>query len=57
MAPERVRRLLDYLAAGLNPKQAAPVAGVSKTFAYVFTTRWAECTDPLEYVQRPLPGP
>jgi IS30 family transposase len=34
MAPGRVRVLLDHLAAGLNPRQAARVAGVSKSFAY-----------------------
>jgi transposase, IS30 family len=32
--PERVRALLDLLAAGLNPNQAGPAAGVSKSFAY-----------------------
>ena len=32
--PERVRALLDQLAAGLNPMQAARAAGVSKSFAY-----------------------
>jgi IS30 family transposase len=32
--PERVRLLLDHLAAGLNPNQAGPAAGVSKSFAY-----------------------
>src|SRR5262245_6034516 len=31
---ERVRALLDHLAAGLNPNRAAQAAGVSKTFAY-----------------------
>ncbi len=31
---ERVRLVLDYLAAGLNPNQAGPAAGVSKSFAY-----------------------
>jgi IS30 family transposase len=31
---ERVRQVLDQLAAGLNPNQAAAAAGVSKTFAY-----------------------
>jgi transposase, IS30 family len=31
---ERVRLLLDQLAAGLNPFQAARAAGVSKSFAY-----------------------
>lgn len=34
MPPERVRLVLDYLAAGLNPGQAARAAGVSKGFAY-----------------------
>ena len=34
MEPERVRLVLGYLAAGLNPMQAARAAGVSKTFAY-----------------------
>jgi IS30 family transposase len=32
--PERVRALLDLLAAGVNPNRAAQVAGVSVTFAY-----------------------
>jgi transposase, IS30 family len=31
---ERVRAVLGYLAAGLNPNQAARAAGVSKSFAY-----------------------
>jgi IS30 family transposase len=31
---ERVRAVLDLLASGLNPNQAAASAGVSKTFAY-----------------------
>jgi transposase, IS30 family len=35
LAPERVRLVLDYLAAGLNPMQAARAAGVSKSVAYV----------------------
>jgi transposase, IS30 family len=34
MAPERVRLVLGFLEAGLNPVQAARAAGVSKTFAY-----------------------
>jgi transposase, IS30 family len=34
MAAERVRVLLDHLAAGLNPRQAARAAGVSHGFAY-----------------------
>jgi transposase, IS30 family len=34
LPPERVRAVIDYLAAGLNPRQAARAAGVSKTFAY-----------------------
>jgi hypothetical protein len=34
MAPERVRLVLDYLAAGLNPRRAARAAGVSHGFAY-----------------------
>jgi transposase, IS30 family len=34
MAPERVRLLLEHLAAGLNANQAARAAGVSKSFAY-----------------------
>ena len=34
MAPERVRLVLGYLEAGLNPMQAARAAGVSKSFAY-----------------------
>jgi IS30 family transposase len=32
--PERVRLVLDHLAAGLNPNQAARAAGVSNFFAY-----------------------
>jgi IS30 family transposase len=35
LAPERVRLVLDYLAAGLNPMAAARAAGVSKSAAYV----------------------
>ena len=35
LAPERVRLVLDYLAAGLNPMAAARAAGVSKSVAYV----------------------
>jgi IS30 family transposase len=35
LAPERVRVLLDHLAGGLNPRQAARAAGVSKSFAYL----------------------
>jgi transposase, IS30 family len=31
---ERVRLVLDYLAAGLNPLRASAAAGVSKSFAY-----------------------
>jgi transposase, IS30 family len=34
LAPERVRLLLDHLAAGLNPMQASRAAGVSKSYAY-----------------------
>jgi IS30 family transposase len=34
LPPERVRAVLDQLAAGCNPRQAARAAGVSKTFAY-----------------------
>jgi IS30 family transposase len=34
LPPERVRLVLDHLAAGLNPMQAARAAGVSKSFAY-----------------------
>jgi IS30 family transposase len=34
MAPERVRLVLDYLAAGMNPLRAARAAGVSHGFAY-----------------------
>ena len=34
VAPERLRLLLDHLAAGMNPNQAGPAAGVSKSFAY-----------------------
>ncbi len=39
LPPERVRAVLDYLAAGLNPVRAARVAGVSKSFAYDLTGR------------------
>ena len=35
LAPERVRAVLDYLAAGLNPMAAARAAGVSKSAVYV----------------------
>jgi IS30 family transposase len=35
LPPERVRALVDLLAAGLSPNQAGPAAGVSKSFAYV----------------------
>ena len=34
LAVERVQVVPGYLAAGLNPNQAAAAAGVSKTFAY-----------------------
>jgi len=34
LPPERVRAVLGYLAAGLNPMQAARAAGVSKSSAY-----------------------
>ena len=34
LPPERVRAVLDQLAAGLNPNRAAAAAGVSKSFAY-----------------------
>jgi transposase, IS30 family len=34
LAPERVEAVLGYLAAGLNPMQAARAAGVSKNSAY-----------------------
>jgi len=34
LPPERVRLVLDHLAAGLNPNRAARAAGVSVTFAY-----------------------
>jgi transposase, IS30 family len=34
LPPERVREVLGYLAAGLNPMQAARAAGVSKNSAY-----------------------
>src|SRR5580692_7216363 len=34
MPPERVRAVLDQLAAGLNPNQAARAAGVSASFVY-----------------------
>jgi transposase, IS30 family len=35
LAPERVREVLDCLAGGMNPVQAARVTGVSKSFIYV----------------------
>ena len=34
LPPDRVRAVLDQLAAGLNPMQASAAAGVSKSFAY-----------------------
>jgi transposase, IS30 family len=34
LPPDRVRAVLDQLAAGCNPMQAAAAAGVSKSFAY-----------------------
>jgi IS30 family transposase len=34
MAPERVRALLDLLAAGVSPNRAASLAGVSRGYAY-----------------------
>ena len=34
LPPERIRALLDLLAAGMSPYQAGPAAGVSRTFAY-----------------------
>jgi IS30 family transposase len=34
LSPERVQEVLGYLAAGLNPLQAARAAGVSRTVAY-----------------------
>ncbi len=34
LAQERVRAVLDCLAAGLNPRQAARATGVSRSFAY-----------------------
>jgi transposase, IS30 family len=34
LPPERVREVLDLLAAGMNPSQASRSAGVSLTFAY-----------------------
>jgi IS30 family transposase len=34
LPPERVRVVLDHLAAGMNPLRASRAAGVSKTFAY-----------------------
>jgi IS30 family transposase len=34
VSPERVRKLLDHLAAGLKPYKAAVAAGVSQGFAY-----------------------
>jgi transposase, IS30 family len=39
MAPERERRTADLIASGLTPNQAAPVAGVSVTFAYALNRR------------------
>jgi IS30 family transposase len=35
LAPERVREVLDCLARGMNPMQAARATGVSKSFIYV----------------------
>ena len=35
LPPERVRALVDLLAAGLSPNQAGPAAGVPESFAYV----------------------
>jgi transposase, IS30 family len=35
LPPEQVRLVLDQLAAGLNPNQAARAAGVSKSYAYL----------------------
>jgi len=35
LPPERVREVLDCLAAGMNPVQAARATGVSKSFIYV----------------------
>lgn len=34
LPPERVRVVLDYLAAGMNPVRASRAAGMSQTFAY-----------------------
>jgi transposase, IS30 family len=34
LPPERVREVLDHLAAGMNPSQASRAAGVSLAFAY-----------------------
>jgi IS30 family transposase len=39
LPPGRMRSLLDHLAAGLNPAQAARAAGVSRTYAYVVDRR------------------
>ena len=38
-AAERERRVLDLLAAGMNPLQASRAAGVSKSFAYALNAR------------------
>jgi len=39
VSEERVRALLDLLAAGMNPVRAARAAGVSKSFAYVLRNK------------------
>ncbi len=39
LPPRRMRLLLDHLAAGLSPKQAAGAAGVSASYAYVIDRR------------------
>jgi IS30 family transposase len=39
LPPEKVRAVLDCLAAGMNPLQASRAAGVSKSFAYELRAR------------------
>src|ERR1700730_8474950 len=34
LPPEKVREVLDHLAAGMNPAQASRAAGVSRAFSY-----------------------
>jgi transposase, IS30 family len=48
MAPERERRTADLIASGLTPNRAAPVAGVSVTFAYALNKRMGGVYRPPE---------